>query len=133
PFVGISQGFRAPNLSDLTRFDVARSGIVEKPNTDLDPERFVTYEAGSHFRGEGWRVSAAYHFTRVYDLIMRFQTGNTVDGLDEVEKDNLGDGSVRLPDGQEVRITGCASVDHPVERGVRYRLMFEGGRTQSLS
>ena len=42
---------------------------------------------------------------------------------------NLGDGVVRLSDGREVRITGCTSLDHPVERGVRYRICFEDGRT----
>ena len=45
---------------------------------------------------------------------------------------NLGDGSVRLPDGEEVRITGCTSLDHPVERGVRYRLSFESGRSDVI-
>jgi hemoglobin/transferrin/lactoferrin receptor protein len=39
---GISQGFRAPNISDLTRFDIARSGEQEIPSFDLDPEQFVT-------------------------------------------------------------------------------------------
>ncbi len=43
---------------------------------------------------------------------------------------NLGDGIVHLSDGQEVRITGCTSLDHPVERGVRYRLCFDDGRTE---
>ena len=40
---------------------------------------------------------------------------------------NLGDGSVPLKDGNKVRITGCASLDHPVEGGVRYRLNFSDG------
>ena len=43
---------------------------------------------------------------------------------------NLGDGIVHLQDGREVRITGCTSLDHPVERGVRYRLSFEDGQTE---
>ena len=45
---------------------------------------------------------------------------------------NLGDGSVCLQDGEKVRITGCTSLDHPVERGVRYRLSFESGMTKVL-
>ena len=40
---------------------------------------------------------------------------------------NLGDGSVCLKDGSKVRITGCSSLDHPVEGGVRYRLNFGDG------
>jgi len=46
PFAGVSQGFRAPNLSDLTRFDIARSNEQEIPATDLDPERYIAYEGG---------------------------------------------------------------------------------------
>lgn len=43
---------------------------------------------------------------------------------------NLGDGSVSLKDGKKVRITGCSSLDHPVEGGVRYRLDFSNGDTE---
>ena len=43
---------------------------------------------------------------------------------------NLGDGSVHLSGGEEVRITGCTSLDHPVERGVRYSLSYASGRTE---
>ena len=43
---------------------------------------------------------------------------------------NFGDGSVRVTGGEEVRITGCTSLDHPVERGVRYSLSFESGKTK---
>ena len=43
---------------------------------------------------------------------------------------NFGDGTIRVTGGEEVRITGCTSLDHPVERGVRYRLSFEGGETK---
>ena len=42
---------------------------------------------------------------------------------------NLGDGSVSLKDGDKVRITGCASLDHPVEGGVRYHLSFSDGNS----
>ena len=37
---------------------------------------------------------------------------------------------MQLSDGKEVRIIGCISLDHPVERGVRYRLSFDDGRTE---
>lgn len=43
---------------------------------------------------------------------------------------NLGDGAIRSSAGKEVRITGCTSLDHPVERGVRYRLTHANGETQ---
>ncbi|MBT7983699.1 MAG: TonB-dependent receptor, partial [Akkermansiaceae bacterium] len=46
-FGGASQGFRAPNFSDLSRLDSARSNEIETPSPDLDPEKFLSYELGS--------------------------------------------------------------------------------------
>lgn len=95
-FGGASQGFRAPNLSDLTRFDVARSGEVETPSPGLDPETTTTFELGSKFLVEDWGLQAfgAYHYTILDDLIVRFPTGATLDGDPVVTKDNVGDGFV---------------------------------------
>ena len=50
-YAGVSQGFRAPNLSDLTRLDTARSTEIETPVDDLDPERFVSAEVGRALPG----------------------------------------------------------------------------------
>ncbi len=96
-FGGASQGFRAPNLSDLTRFDVARSGEQETPAPDLDPEKYLTFEGGTRVRNVDWGYEAyvAYHYTVIQDMIVRFPTGNTVNGLPEVTKDNVGDGFVQ--------------------------------------
>ena len=44
---GVSQGFRAPNLSDLTRLDSARTNEIEVPSPGLDPERTTSFEVGS--------------------------------------------------------------------------------------
>ena len=95
-FGGVSQGFRAPNLSDLTRFDVARSGEVETPAPDLDPERYVSFEIGSKLDVEqiGLTGYLAYHYTIIDGMIIRFPTGNVIDGDPEVTKDNVGDGFV---------------------------------------
>ncbi len=93
PFAGISQGFRAPNLSDLTRFDVARSGEQEVPATDLDPEYYTSYEGGIRGRWAPWGFTAAYFFTDIRDMIVRFPTGATNSaGNPIVTKGNIGDG-----------------------------------------
>ena len=91
-FAGWSQGFRAPNLSDTTRFDIARSNEVETPATDLDPEFYNSFEVGGRyddgvfqFQGTGW-------YTLARDQISRFRTGVIIDGSPEVAKDNVGDG-----------------------------------------
>ncbi len=94
-FAGISQGFRAPNLSDLTRFDTARSNEIETPVSELDPERFLSYEAGIKSRFETFSSSLTYYYTRIEDMIVRAPTGRTIDGLQEVTKKNSGDGYVQ--------------------------------------
>lgn len=89
-FGGASQGFRAPNLSDLTRLDDT-SG-VETPSLDLDPERFLQFEAGVKGREGPWAVQAAVWRTRIRDLIVPSPTGALVGTTPEVRKDNVGDG-----------------------------------------
>lgn len=89
---GVSQGFRAPNLSDLTSFGVARSGEVETPSPDLDPERFLNYELGIR-RSEGTvRGELTLWYTDVSDLIGRKPTGGERDGEPVVTKTNAADG-----------------------------------------
>ncbi len=94
-FAGISQAFRAPNLSDLTRLDSARSNEIETPSPKLDPESFLTYEIGSKFSIDQWSGSIAYYYTMVEDLITRTPTGVVIAGDDEVTKKNSGDGYVQ--------------------------------------
>lgn len=93
-FAGISQGFRAPNLSDLTRLDIAASGELETAAPDLDPERFVSYEIGVKANWRGGVGQVAYYYTDIDGMIVRTPTGNTVNGAAEVTKRNAGDGYI---------------------------------------
>jgi hemoglobin/transferrin/lactoferrin receptor protein len=94
-FTGVSQGFRAPNLSDLTRFDTARSNEIETPVKDLDPEHFLSYEAGLKSRLDSFAFALTYYYTHIEDMIVRAPTGRSLDGLLEVTKKNSGDGYVQ--------------------------------------
>ncbi len=94
-FGGVSQGFRAPNLSDLTRFDSARSNEIETPAPDLDSERFVAYELGLKFRGKRGAFELATFETDIEDLIVRVPTGSVVDGENEITKTNGSNGFSR--------------------------------------
>lgn len=94
-YAGVSQGFRAPNLSDLTRLDTARSTEIETPVEELDPERFVSAEAGARFQGDHLSAEVAIYHTWIEDMIVRAPTGRTVDELQEVTKKNAGDGYVQ--------------------------------------
>jgi hemoglobin/transferrin/lactoferrin receptor protein len=93
-FAGASQGVRSPNLSDLTRFDIAEAGQIETPVHQLDSEKFLTMEMG--VRGDFGKVGLefVYYHTRIDDLIVRTPTGMTVAGLAEVTKRNSGTGYI---------------------------------------
>ena len=93
-YAGLSQGFRAPNLSDLTRLDAARSGEIETPVDDLDPERFVSAELGARYDDGRRSAEIAGYYTWIEDLIVRAPTGEVVDDLQEVTKKNAGEGYV---------------------------------------
>ncbi|MDZ4404550.1 TonB-dependent receptor [Prosthecobacter sp.] len=87
-FGGVSQSFRAPNLSDLSRDDFSATGIIEVPSTGLNPETYLTYELGLKAQTEAVTTSFSYFFTQIEDMIVRRATG--VPG--QVSKTNGGDG-----------------------------------------
>jgi hemoglobin/transferrin/lactoferrin receptor protein len=99
-YFGLSQGFRAPNASDFTRFDTARSNEIQTPTESLDPESFVVAEIGLKLDGDSGSAEAAYFYTWIDDLIMRRPTGKTVSGSQEVKAANAGEGFV---EGFEIR------------------------------
>ncbi len=70
-YASLSQAYRAPGLSDLTRFDVSRSTDVETPSPNLDPERFLCGELGSRVTADPVAWHMAYFYTRIHDLIIR--------------------------------------------------------------
>jgi hemoglobin/transferrin/lactoferrin receptor protein len=94
-YAGVAQAFRAPNLSDLTRLDVARSGELETPSPGLDPETYLSWEAGFKLLSGRWSAQAAYFDTRGDDVVIRAPTGRTIGGLVEVTKVNAGESNVR--------------------------------------
>lgn len=69
-FTGWSQGFRAPNLTNLTgRVDRGSSGDFHAGNPDLAPEQSWSLEAGWRYAGSRGRLSLAAFRTVVDDLI----------------------------------------------------------------
>ena len=91
---GISQGFRAPNLSDLTRLDIARSNELETPSPGLEPEKFISYELGAKADLRTLSGEISLFYTSIDDMIVRQPTGAVIDGANEVRKRNAGDGYI---------------------------------------
>lgn len=94
-FGGASQGFRAPNLSDLSRLDIAGSGQIETPSIDVDPELYLMYEIGIKTKYKRFNLQAGYYYTDIDGMIIREPTGQVVEGLNEVTKRNSGDGFIQ--------------------------------------
>jgi hemoglobin/transferrin/lactoferrin receptor protein len=93
-FGGASQGFRAPNLSDLTRFDIARTGEQEIPAFNLKPEHYISFEAGVKTSYDHFSAEAVYFYTMIDDMIVRVPTGAVLGGNAVVAKENSGAGHV---------------------------------------
>lgn len=91
---GLAQGFRAPNISDLSRLDIARSGELETAAPGLDPEQYLNWEIGLKTEGERLRGGLSLFYSDITDMIVRAPTGNTVNGLQEVTKKNAGNGHI---------------------------------------
>lgn len=92
---GVSQGFRAPNLSDLTRFDSARSNEFEIPSVDLAPEHFTNFDIGYKYNSATLAADFSTYYTLVDDQIQRVPSGRqNEDGEFEISKENIGDGYI---------------------------------------
>ena len=82
-YLGVSQGFRAPNLSDTTRNGDFGSGGTEAPTADIDPEYTTTYETGIKVQKAAWALQASVFYTDMKDRIQRVdETKFNVDDSD---------------------------------------------------
>ncbi len=87
---GLSQGFRAPNLSDLTS-ELTDSGI-ESATPDLEPEYYTQLEVGARTEQAAWRGDVALYYTWIDDMVVQSPTGEVIGGVPVLVKDNVGDG-----------------------------------------
>lgn len=115
-FASVGGAFRSPNLSDLSRFDIARSGEQEVPAPDLHPETFVAYEAGVKHLASTIGAQVAVFFTSIDNLIVRTPRGDSVDYKIAVTKKNSGkgyiyglEGAVQLAVGSQIMISASGA------------------------
>ena len=66
----LAEGFRSPNLYDLTNVGPIPNGIV-LPNTRARPEKSVSTEVGVRYSGTGGAVDLTVYYTRIRDFIDR--------------------------------------------------------------
>lgn len=98
-YAGVSQGFRAPNLDDVSTLGPFDFG-VEIPASDLVPERSLSVEAGLRLRARTAVVSAAVFRTDLADLIDRVRVASPRPDLDlrderVYQRANVGEAYIR--------------------------------------
>lgn len=95
---GVSQGFRAPSVHDLTAIALKLSGTLEVPSPDLDPERTTTFELGTRADTGSVRGELFGYVTDMNDVIERVLGPNpffpTFGAAMANTRTNLGDGNV---------------------------------------
>ena len=68
-YAGISQGFRAPNLNDLSGNTTSRSGLESFGSLDVEPEEFITYEIGGRYQSDTCGLELAAYYTEIDSII----------------------------------------------------------------
>ena len=66
---GVNQGFRAPNLSDLTKYGDARSGVQTRPAPDLSDEKFTSFELGTQIGSKHQNIELTGYYTDIREAI----------------------------------------------------------------
>ena len=98
-FGGVSQGFRAPGMSDALALGLTGRGY-DVPNPELEPERLLSIESGFKVAdtGAGNEAELTVYASRISDLIERVPTtylgSDSLDGERVFHQDNIGTGTI---------------------------------------
>ena len=66
----LSTGFRVPNVDDLSKIFESVQGSLIVPNTDLKPEKTISFEMGFRYRTANTSWENTVYGTRLYDAIV---------------------------------------------------------------
>jgi len=67
--LNLGQAFRAPNLSDISKFGESKGDTYEIPNPALAPEKMLSYDFGFKCNFPRFKLSASAYSTRIHDLL----------------------------------------------------------------
>ncbi len=65
----LSQGFRAPNLSDLSKFGESKGSVYEVPNVTLEPEKVLSFDIGLKTDMKKFKGYYSLYYSRIGDII----------------------------------------------------------------
>ncbi len=94
-FGGVSQGFRAPNLEDLTGSNISNSSDEVVGSADVDSEDILSFETGIKHESEAFRITSSVFYTAINNPITRV--------LDNTGADSL----VRITNGEDGYLYGA--------------------------
>jgi outer membrane receptor protein involved in Fe transport len=110
----VAQGFRAPNLYDLTRTGPVPGGIA-LPNPEARPEKSVSGEVGVRYAGQSGALDVTAYYTRVTDFLDRVPGAFAGDTLFEDERVfqgvNVGTAEIRGIELEAARTLGPMRLD----------------------
>lgn len=121
---GISQGFRAPNLEDLTGSNVSNSSDEVVGSSTVDAEKVISFELGSKYQSDSVRATGAAFYTLINDPITRV--------LDRTGPADL----LRITNGEEGYIYGFelqGEWDITSQWTLSGNLTWQDGKQKSLS
>ncbi len=68
----VAQGFRAPNLDDISKFGPGKGGaFYDVPNPALQPEHNLSFDVGVKMQSSHARLQAAFFYSHLSDLMIR--------------------------------------------------------------
>jgi iron complex outermembrane receptor protein/hemoglobin/transferrin/lactoferrin receptor protein len=105
----VAEGFRAPNLYDLTRTGPVPGGVA-LPNPDARPEESVSGELSVRYSGPDAAFDVTAYYTRVTDFIDRvpgeFQGDTLFDGERVFQGQNVGTARIRGVEAEAIKTFG---------------------------
>jgi hemoglobin/transferrin/lactoferrin receptor protein len=80
-FGGVSQGFRAPNLEDLTGSNVSNSSDEVVGSAGVDSEDVLSFETGIKHESDAFRITSSVFYTAINNPITRVVDNTGIDPL----------------------------------------------------
>ncbi|KAA3615602.1 MAG: TonB-dependent receptor [Calditrichaeota bacterium] len=130
----ISQGFRAPNLSDLAKFGESKGSIFEVPNLNVNPEKALSIDLNYKLNKRLLKFSAAIYYMQISDLLISSNdlyngSPNIVSGEDTLSVKSKQNGGKAFITGFE------SSLNFALSNSLKFRsnLSFTFGENQTAN